>query len=213
METEKIYRLLDEADWKTIILRLTRYAFFVSVKYYWNSGKAGHLSEGKTPEDIACDAVVKVFNGTRAWDPDKYPNLLKHLEWIVKSDIEHLFSSSEHKMTAKALRRRNDGDDQSDCMEDLPETSFVHPGKIPSPERGLSDEEDKSSADSLLKDLNKKIERDEDLEFLLMCLEEGFDKPSRIAEQMGWDIAKVYNLKRKLSRKATDIIKNRRNGE
>ena len=48
---------------------------------------------------------------------------------------------------------------------------------------------------------------DEDLELLLLCFEEGIDKPEKIAIETGWDINKVYNLKRKLLRKAAKIGK------
>ena len=48
---------------------------------------------------------------------------------------------------------------------------------------------------------------DEDLELLLLCFEEGIDKPEKIAIEADWDINKVYNLKRKLLRKAAKVGK------
>ena len=44
---------------------------------------------------------------------------------------------------------------------------------------------------------------DDDLELLLLCFEDGIDKSDAIAAETGWDIKTVYNLKRKLLRKAT----------
>jgi hypothetical protein len=51
------------------------------------------------------------------------------------------------------------------------------------------------------------VKGDEDLELLLLCFEEGIDKSEAIASQTGWDVKNVYNLKRKLLRRAVKIGK------
>jgi hypothetical protein len=42
---------------------------------------------------------------------------------------------------------------------------------------------------------------------LLLCFDEGIDKPELIAKEMGCDVTKIYTLKRKLLRKASAINK------
>jgi hypothetical protein len=54
------------------------------------------------------------------------------------------------------------------------------------------------------------VKGDEDLEMLILCFEERIDKPEAIAAQTGWDIQKVYNLKRRLSRRAAKFNKGMR---
>ena len=86
MDNDRVLELLEVADWDDIVIRLTYYAVIRFNRYGWKS----NLPKGNSPDDVALNAIGKVWDGTREWDPDKYPDLLKHLKWIVKSDIEHL---------------------------------------------------------------------------------------------------------------------------
>jgi len=61
------------------------------------------LPGGMTPQDIAKKAITKVWDRTRSWDPEKYPDLLVHLQWIVDSDLSHLFNSKEHLTTNRII--------------------------------------------------------------------------------------------------------------
>ena len=97
MKSDRVLELLEAADWNDIIVRLTYYATLRFKRYGWKS----NLPKGNSPADAALNAIEKVWDGTREWDPDKYPDLLKHLKWIVKSDIEHLSSSLEHMTTGR----------------------------------------------------------------------------------------------------------------
>lgn len=203
MEKDRVLELLKAADWRDIILRLTYHAVFQFRRYSWKSG----LPKGNSPEDIAVSAIEKVWDGSRDWDPDKYPNLLKHLKWIVSSDIEHLFSSIEHKKTGHMPALKNDN--RTDV--DLGEMAHEHPHsiseKVLTPEEEIIAEQDRRSAEGLIAELHDAVKGDDDLELLLLYFEEGFDKPETIAAETGWDIKTVYNLKKKLLRKAAKIGK------
>ena len=195
MEKDRVLHLLENADWKDIILKLTHYALQRARVYSWKSGKSDQLLGGKTPEDIACEAIEKVLTGTRDWDPDKYPNLLTHLQWVVKSDMEHLASSMEHQATAR-MPEPGEGEEG---YETIPDPSS------PTPEEELIAHEKEDLEERLKGELYAMVKGDEDLETLLLCFEEGIDKPEIIATQTGWDVSKVYNLKRKLLRKASKL--------
>lgn len=206
MEKDRVLELLEAADWRDIILRLTYHAVFQFRRYSWKSG----LPKGYSPEDIAVSAIEKVWDGTRDWDPDKYPDLLKHLKWIVSSDIEHLCSSMEHKKTGRMpVLKKDDGTEI-----DLNEMTHEHPHsmseKVLTPEEELIAEQDRRSEESLIAELHAAVKGNDDLELLLLYFEEGFDKPETIAAETGWDIKTVYNLKRKLLRKAAKIGKDTR---
>ena len=201
MKKDTVLELLETADWKNIILNLTYYAAFRFRRYAWQS----NLPKVHSPADVALHAIEKVWDGTREWDPEKYPDLLTHLKWIVKSDVEHLFSSLEHKTTGRrALIRQEDG------MEiELDEPDCEHPhsisAKVLTPEDELIAKQQKEYEKAMLAELHNAVEGDEDLELLMLCFEYGIDKPEAIATETGWDIDKVYNLKRKLLRKAAKI--------
>lgn len=209
MEGDKVLDLLKVQNWPDIIRRLTYYAIWRAKRYSWNSGSINRLPEGKTPEDIACSAIEKVWSGTRAWDPDKYPDLLKHLMWIVNSDMGHLFSSPEHQTSRRILQEEDEPGMENGQKEMILETSVTMEAstKANTAEEELIAREEKELEEKLKGKLYEMVKGDEDLEILLVFFEDGIDKPERIATEMGWDIAKVYNLKRKLFRKASKASK------
>jgi len=205
VKKNKIIELLEAADWKDIILKLTHYALWQVRKYTWRTQANDQLPGGKTPEDIACEAIEKVWNGTRDWDPDRYPNLLKHLTWIVKSDIGHLYSSLEHRKTIN-LARQNQDDNSGIDLNRIPADSHsqIH-GHIYTPEEKIDMKEKKKKYNKLKSKLYDIVKGDEDLEMLLICFEEGIYKSKKISKETGWEISKVYNIKRKLQRRALKL--------
>jgi len=188
MVHDRILELLERADWKDITFRLTNYAIWKACRYNWKSGSPDQLPGGKTPQDMALDAIKKVWAGVREWDPDKYPNLYTHLKWIVDSDIDHLLKSKEHDKSRRML-----------------ETRFDQASETPNPEEQLIDKENKALEDEIRDEFYAMVEGDEDLETLMLCFDEGIDKPQDIADQTGWDISKANNVKRKLFRKAAKL--------
>ena len=207
MGKDRVLEFLEAADWNDIILKLTHNAIWQTHKYTWKSGSPNQLPGGKTPEDIAIDAIEKVWNGTRDWDPDKYPDLLVHLKWIVKSDIEHLFSSMEHQKSGRMPALKGDEETEPSYGEIVRDPSSPTPEKASTPEEELIAHEDRRLEEKLKEELYAAVKGDEDLELLLLCFEEGIDKSEAIASQTGWDVKNVYNLKRKLLRRAVKIGK------
>ena len=209
LSDNEVLERLQSADWKNIIIKLTRYANWHASWYKWKIGNPGQLPGGMTPQDIALNAIKKVWSKTRAWDPEKYPDLLVHLQWIVDSDISHLFESKVHTATDRIF------ESEEEESAELTYNNIIHSSSAPlnegfhtkTPEEHLILREDKEREEKVKKELYALVKGDEDLELLLMCFDEGMDKPELIATEMGWDVTKVYNLKRKLSRKASAIIK------
>ena len=206
MEKDRVLELLEAADWRNIILRLTRHAIWRFRRYSWKSG----MPKGNSPEDVAISAIEKVFDGTRNWDPDKYSDLLKHLIWIVNSDIEHLFSSLEHQKTGRMPVLKNNKDTEVDSSEMVHEHPHSMSEKVLTPEEELIAEQDRKSENGLIDDLRAAVKGDDDLELLLLCFEEGIDKPQTIAAEFDWEVEKVYNLKKRLLRRALKIGKDSR---
>jgi hypothetical protein len=208
MERDDVVDLLKAQDWKIIIHHLTHYAIWRSKSYLWNSGTKNELSEGKTPEDIAYTAIEKVWSGTRDWNPKKYPNLLTHLMWIVKSDTEHLFSSQEHQLNVRLLQDKDDLDTEANRKETITESSLSMKVSVETKtaEEELIIRENERYEEKLKTRLYEMVKGDEDLELLLLFFEDGIDKPETIATEMGWEITKVNDLKRKLFRKASKLL-------
>lgn len=209
LSDNEVLERLESADWENIITKLTRYAYWHATWYKWKIGNPIELPGGMTPEDIAKKAIEKVFSGDRAWDPEKYPDLLIHLQWIVGSDLDHLFNSKEHNTTNRII------ESEAEESSELTYNNIIHGSSAPlnegfhakNPEERLIFREEKEREEKAKEQLYALVKGDEDLELLLMCFEEGICKSELIATEMGCDVAKVYNLKRKLSRKAAAIKK------
>ena len=204
---DEVLKRLEAADWNDIVIKLTHYAHWRAWRYRWRTGNPDQLPAGKTPGDIALTAISKVWAGERDWDPDKYPNLLAHLKWIVKSDMNHLFTSMGH-MTGCRI---NDSEDQDGpeitYNEAIPDPSAGLSEPPQAPEESLLDQERIAHEEKARQELFALVKGDEDLESLLLCIDDGIDKPELIAKEMGCEVTKVYTLKRKLLRKASAINK------
>lgn len=102
-------RRLQDADWADIGIRLTAYAMWKARNYRWRTHTVWALAAGKTPEDVAREAIVKVLDGSRHWDPARGA-LLPYLEGIVDSLMSHLAASSDNAV----LQRWHDSVPESD---------------------------------------------------------------------------------------------------
>jgi len=80
---EKVVQLLEKQDWPRYILALTAYVISVCRwKHY-------RLPAGIEAEDIAMQAIEKLYEGTRNWNPEKDPDLLKYLKSVIRSLISN----------------------------------------------------------------------------------------------------------------------------
>jgi len=96
---------LRAADWKSIQVKLLEYALFKIRRLRWNSASASDsLPKGLTAEDLVVQAIEKVFQGDRVWDPARCPDLISYLCSVIDSDVSHLVNSEENRV----LRRLDD---------------------------------------------------------------------------------------------------------
>ena len=74
-----------EDEWAKYHKRLTLHAgrFFIAYGWQANGNWAG--PGGVTPGDIAADAILRVLDGTRRYDPSKGLELITFLRNVVKS--------------------------------------------------------------------------------------------------------------------------------
>lgn len=197
MSNDMVLDLLETANWENIILDLVNFSIWQARKYVGKTGNITQLPEGKTPEDIAFGAVEKVWSKTRGWDPDKYPDLLTHLKWIVKSDMQHLFSSKRHQITSR-IPQLVDGIENDAVYSEMDQE--------PSAEEQLISKEKEEKEEKLMAELAVAVKGDEELELLMMCIEDGIVKAEVIALETNWDITRVYNANKRFRRLALKIL-------
>jgi hypothetical protein len=176
LSDSKRLQRLKEQDWEGIILKLTAHAAYKVERLRWQTGKKD-LPGGKQVKDLAMEAIKTVWTNERKWNPDKQPDLLKHLKSIVDSLVSHLVESVEH--TQREIREvEEEGFDPADDLVNNPLDEVI--------------------AEEVLRTLRREVKGDEDSELVLYCIEEGMSKPSEISDTLRMPVDQVYKAKRKL---------------
>jgi DNA-directed RNA polymerase specialized sigma24 family protein len=205
--------LLEKEDWDRIILRLTDHAVKKARWYGWRMGKSAETVIGGTsPEDVVLEAISKVFDGDRRWDPSENPDLFQYIKSVVDSLMNHLTKSFD----CTNIRRMPQSE-EGEILEEMlkpadPESDTARHLSRPSPnpEQILLRKEQEEAEQKAFDKLMESIKGDDDLETVILCVMDGMMKPAEIAEATGFEINHVYQLMRKLNRKAakiSDIIK------
>lgn len=134
-----------------------------------------------TANDYVQDAYERVHNGDRNWDPVKDPDLLTYLESVIDSLISASIKSRYNNLSEIDLN-----------MFDPQSSEDIFGSLI---------------ASELYDCIVDKIKDDMDLQLLFCCITDyGKTKPQEIAEELGWEISKVNNLKKKLKRIVFKIL-------
>ena len=178
-ETFERLKAIPEREWGDIYKKLTAYSEnrLVKVGFGPRSEK-----DNVTGEDFVVQAIEKLFEGSRAWDFKRFPDLLIHLKGIVKSLISSHLKSS----TRSVVRKQK-------VMGEIEE-----PEKLKSA-RHLHDEE--TPEQIIINDENwKQIEvefGEDEIGFLIFCEWVDETPPRTIADNYDIDVKDVYNaLKR-----------------
>jgi DNA-directed RNA polymerase specialized sigma24 family protein len=170
---------LQAVDWEALYPRLLAYALSKAQGLRLVKG-GGPLPDGNTPDDLVQEAIKRVSEGKRAWDPEKAPDL----EGYLKGVIDSLTSAA---VLAAGHRRRV---------------------SVPSEEIGASADEPDSLDDLIGSECAEAFKRifaeatadDPRLETVRMGIEDGVDR-GEIAEVLGSTVDEVYELTRKLTRR------------
>ena len=172
---------LQEADWADIGVRLTAYAVWKAQNFRWRTRDASFLAAGKTPEDVAREAIVKVLDGTRVWDPERGP-LLAYLRRVVDSLMSHLASSADN-----VLFQSFDATDHPPFQSE-PAATVLGDDRIERLRNLLADR------------------RERDLLAVLDAAEPCGPKPGAIALRLGTTAADINNRLKRLRRLALKLL-------
>lgn len=185
---EAIWKLLEKLDWEEITLELIDYANIRTRRLKWRTESNSDLPQGKRAEDIVQEAILQTFKGKRKWNPEKYPDILIFLKLVINSIVSHLVNSQNHKRLQRLPE--NDNGKSLDNTFDL--------GYSPTPE-------DELLADETLGKIYEAISGDEELQSIVDAIMSGYTKSREIAEITGFDVSRVYQLRRKLDRRLNKL--------
>jgi hypothetical protein len=185
---KEVINLIKATNWENIIYKLTLYAKHKIDRYSWKYNK---IPKGLTHEDIALEAIHDVLSNKRKLNPGKNHDLEKYLTSIIDSKISHLYELKEYQITEQ-IPELSEG---NEFLNEINNNSNLNPEEIFFKQE--KQQNDKAVADSFL----KFIEGDSDLESITLYIMDGYTKPKDIANQMGIDMKRFYNLQKKFKRK------------
>jgi len=156
-------------------------------------------------EELVHEAIGRAYGvGTgrfdkltyRNWDQDKYPLLANFLKGIVKSLVDHILK--EH-IEIEFLPTVDDDDLQTQKVEGL--INQQRPSE--NPENQLLNAE---RAKQLLAALDVISRDDEEIGMYLLAVQEGHSEAVDQANETGYDIKQIYNIRKRLRRKLAPFI-------
>ena len=190
---------LDSADWPSIRPKLIKYA-------QAKENLLIKLNSDLVYIDIIKEAIARVYgcgeNGKyRNWNSSKYPDLYKFLKFIIHDIVREEIS----RVTGYSTEQLFWGDDSNEeraATVSPYDKSDAH--KYENPENLIIEME---GAKRLNEALDQIADKDEDLASLILCIYDEITKSAQIADETGFSIEKVYNLKRKLKRHLNWYVK------
>jgi DNA-directed RNA polymerase specialized sigma24 family protein len=197
---------LQQVDWKAIGIQLAGYARWKARRLRWRTGGREDLAKGKTPEDVAAEAIEKALDGTRALRFDTNSELLDRLKSIVDSDINHLAHSADNMRQSAGLQNQ-DGEELRDKME----FEAVHQNYNDLLSQQPNDPEeqivklDEQDAERRVDSLFKLLSDDKDLTDVLESILEGETKPKEIADRLNTSVSDINNRLKRIRRHADKI--------
>lgn len=195
---------LSDDQWTELVERLTLHASCKLLRLYWRGilgSRGGAVPGGVEPADLAAAAIVDVLDGTRAWDPEAHPDLLKFLRGVVDSKVSHLVNEVENRKSRRLA--------PPDAGE---EGSSAHgvAGREPDPTVLV---QDRQAAERFRSLVFKALEGDHLAYEVFECLDAEYTKPSEIADLLGVPVSDVNNAQKRLRRKVSELLKAQRKGE
>jgi hypothetical protein len=162
---------LDSHDWEDSLLRLTAYVIMLCRFRKWK------LPDSTEPEDIVIEAITRVYEGQRVWNPEQDPGLEDYMKSVLKSMVSNLMTLSGKKVALdKFPSLRSDGG---------------------------TDEE--ATFNSLDENIRRFVSTDAELALVYKAIKDGF-KPREIAKDYAIPIQDVRNAQKKLRRSVIEII-------
>jgi len=182
-----------EDQWAEYHKRLTLHAGGFFIAYGWQANGSWAGPGGVDPSDIAADAILKVLDGTRRYDPSSGIKLMTFLRNVVRSLISHLVEAADTQHRRPMPKVRLGGAEDPVDME---------------PEGDEPDPLENCIKNEILEKLKKVATEEEDtlVAEILECLDADITKPVEIAEYLNVEVKTINNAQKRLWRKAEKAL-------
>lgn len=185
-------KAIPEKEWLTIYKLLTIYA---EVRLQRFGFQIRSEVDNVSGQDFAQQAIEKLFDGSRSWDYERFPDILIHLKGVVKSLISNHFKKS---VRAAVIKKTTTTDNMVEDAEDL--ESATEAPDPENPEHILINDEQWKQLEGAF--------GEEEESFLIFYDWLDGRPPRDIAQDYGIDIKKIYNVIKKGRRFLKKILLN-----
>lgn len=198
LNTLSLLQKITDNQWIIILKQLIIYAELRLTKIGF---KPRTEIDSVSGEDFAMEAIKKLFEGKRAWDSTKHPDLLIHLKLVVKSLIWNHIKSS--------MKSIVDTQDPLPAANDKNWESRFERGETDDPEK-LKEQADHENPLEIVisqerwNQIEAAFGEDAD-SFIIFCDWLDNVPPKLIAENYNIDVTVVYNIVKKGKRIITKI--------
>jgi hypothetical protein len=193
---KEVLEALESQLTSEMIERLVTYAEWKVRKRHWQGIRGAPMPEGLEPKDLVPDAVEKVLDGRRRWDPTEQPDLFKHLTGVIDSDVNHAaMSAANRHVRDESVLMAAEG------MDGPPGSYFDGLPGDEDPEAIMVTEEEEARSDRFLWGLLKFLADKPLLQQMVECIVDDVTKPREIAEKLGVKSKDIYNATKQLARR------------
>ena len=188
---------LRKVDWDEVFPPVLKYAKSVA----WKFGQSGIDVD---PFELINEAIARAYGiGTRGtfrnWNQQNCSEAHIFLIGIIRSITSH---EAEHlsDFPTESIFKENGATKEDRLFKNEDETQGTF--KPNNPEEELIEEE---NLQPIMDELERISQEDEELGMIILCNEDGIGKSSEITEETGYEIKKVYRLRRKLRQRLKDF--------
>lgn len=178
--SDEVRDLLDQHPWEDTIPRLELYALKRIRSLYWQGIRNGPMPGGREAEDIVKQAIDKVLENTRRWDPTKHPDLYLYLVSVVSSDINHLAESwaNRRMQSVSVLQSR-----ETDAQNDTDYLDNIH-SEVDLPDQSLLRKEKELLAEQFFWEFYESLNQEPLLQAILECVFDDVEKRADFAVRL-----------------------------
>jgi hypothetical protein len=185
---------LTQDQQRQLLDRLTIYAERKYRRLGWFKNGQYRSPSGQGPDDVAAEAIVRLIEGRRNYDDQKYPDLLEYLKKsVTKSIVSHIIDSPDFEKRKPIPHvLTEDGEiEEIEIESEGDDTTLVYMQK--------------DLVEKINAILQEKFAQDNIVLGILECMKAGIDKPSEMAEYLEVETSDVNNAQKKLRREFDKI--------
>lgn len=192
---QEVFLALEDQLTDEMIVKLTAYAVGKKKRRFWRGIYGAEMPNGIEPSDLVDQAVEKVLDGRRRWNPEKDPDLFEYLMAVIDSDVSNLVMGIANQRVRResTLSRKTDNDKyQTEGFFDQLTSDGLNP------EEELAAKEAEEFLWGLHEYLCEQMRDEPLLQQMLECLFDGVFKPAEMAERLCVKTKDIYNAKKRL---------------